>query len=533
MKKLLSAAVFTVLLVFGCGEEQSVPADPLSLVPEDAMIVIVLNDPAGIVRNIDGYIEDGVPAMGASMLENRICSQLEIASLDSMPSRYGLDPFGKMVFFMDNTMSQSIIFAVSSPDLTSFMTLMEKFGAEFQADQAIDSNPVYSIENGDGTMFITGLNGVAVIATDRTELESIIGKLSAETAIEVDPASLYMKYNMAMIGPLVMGQMPMARMLMKQSVQEEPAVPLYLPEIMDVYMDGLEVFLSQTDMVEITLSIGAEDIILRKNVVFTEGSDLAAAVVPGQERNMLQMIPMGDLANIRFSVPEEMSYQIARAGTGIFASDVPEETIRFWASLASSGGTAVYSDAEYLHQVSAFNLPEEYTIQDVSEMYRDYFSYLIPAISRDEEFARYFSITDNGIVQIDGCDFYNISMEINEETSMQFNYWITVNERTLLLETGNSPDRLISVINGSYQPAEVAGTGPMAGEISLAGYMELITAFTPGVMDIPEINHDLIIRWDGDYGDGSVQSEIVMNGRDASAAGFALFEALSSSLNQN
>ena len=151
MKRIFVLVLAGGLLLAGCGEEPSEQANPLSLVPENAMMVVTLNDPAGVVRNIDGYIEEGAPILGVGMLEGLICEQLAISSLDSMPERYGFDPSGVIVFWMENAMPNSMGMAVSAPDLPLFLSLMEEMGAEFTDEEPIDGNPVYSIDTGDGT----------------------------------------------------------------------------------------------------------------------------------------------------------------------------------------------------------------------------------------------------------------------------------------------------------------------------------------------------------------------------------------------
>ncbi|MEA3266293.1 MAG: hypothetical protein U9P42_05050, partial [Candidatus Fermentibacteria bacterium] len=71
MKRFILAAMLTAMLLTSCGSDvDSEQASSLSVVPDRAIVSIVVSDPAGMVRNIDGYIENGVPAMGANVLEN-------------------------------------------------------------------------------------------------------------------------------------------------------------------------------------------------------------------------------------------------------------------------------------------------------------------------------------------------------------------------------------------------------------------------------------------------------------------------------
>ncbi len=86
-----------------------------------------------------------------------------------------------------------------------------------------------------------------------------------------------------------------------------------------------------------------------------------------------------------------------------------------------------------------------------------------------------------------------------------------------------NPDILLSIVSEDYTPATVSGDGDMAGEMSLAGYIAAILAFSPGEMNLPEISSDVLMKWNGGFAEGGVQGEFVMNGSDALATGFALF----------
>ncbi len=57
-------ASLLVLALSGCGREE--PATPLSLVPESAMVSVVVTEPVTAVRNIDSYIAAGAPFLGTA-----------------------------------------------------------------------------------------------------------------------------------------------------------------------------------------------------------------------------------------------------------------------------------------------------------------------------------------------------------------------------------------------------------------------------------------------------------------------------------
>ena len=530
MKRWYVPVILAAMLVAGCGEGPSEQANPLSLVPDNAMIVVTLNDPAGVVRNIDGYIEDGAPILGANMLENLVCEQLAIPSLDSMTARYGFDPSGIVVFWMENAMPNSMGMAVSAPDLPLFLSLMEEMGAQLTDEEPVKGNPVYSIDTGDGTVYITGSGGVAIMTMAQTKLEPLIDRLSDQGG-EVLPTSLTMQFNLAMIGPMVAGQMPMARTMMLQGLAEDPTMPEFVPGLMNVYLDGIELVLTQADVATVTMTIGPEDFSVTKDLVFLEGSELAGMMVSPGGRDMLELIPAGDVATVRFRMPEEISIGIIQAFTEVFSPGAESENLQFWAGMSSNAAVAMYDDTP-MHLVAAYNLEEDVTLEQIAVMYSEYMDSFSSAFQSIGEIGEFFEIADNGIVQYEGADFYYMSMaiEVDTLTSMNFDYWMTIHNGALLLEMAEEPSLLLDVISGDFIPAALTGTGDIAGEMSLAGYLGMIMAFSPNGMDLPEINSDVIIRWDGGFGDGGMHTVMTLNGRDALATGFAFFGLLSATM---
>lgn len=530
MKKVLFPALLAMMLVAACGEQPTEQANPLSLVPENAMVVVTLNDPAGVVRNIDGYIEGGAPILGAKMLENLICEQLAISSLDSMPVRYGFDPSGLVVFWMESAMPNSMGMAVSAPDLPLFLSLMEEMGAVFTDEEPVNGNPVYSIDTGDGTVYITGSQGVAIMTMSAAKIETLLGELS-DQSFDVAPTSFTLHLNLSMIGPMVAGQMPMARTLMMQGLAEDPTMPDFIPGIMDVYMDGIQLVLTEADKMTVTMVVGPEDFVITKDVTFIEGSELAGMLVSPGGRDMLELVPAGDVATVRFRMPTDIAFGITKAFTDVFTQEIPEENLQFWSSMSSNVAMSLYDDGP-MHFVAAYELSGDISIEEIAAMYSEYMSLFSDMFDNFGEMEDFFTIVDNGMIQIDGVDFYSMSMSIavDSVSSMSFNYWMTVYDGALLLETAEQPEMLLSVVSGEFVSAELAGTGDMAGEMSLAGYLSMIMAFSPNGMDLPEIGSDVLIRWDGGFDNGAIHVVMTMNGRDAVATGFAFFGLLSATM---
>jgi len=524
MKRLVLPALFTALALVACGTDPVEVASPLSVIPESAMISIVLNDPAGMVRNIDGYIEEGAPILGEKLLENIICGQLEVPSLDSVQVRYGFNPSGQIAFWMQSAMPQSMAMAVSAPDFPLFITLLEEMGVEFSAEDPVNGTAVYSMESEEGTMYMAGVSGVALMAMSAEKLEALISGLSSDVSVQIPETSLFLQFNLSMIGPMAVAQMPMARMMITQRMAADTTMPYFVPAIMNVYMDGIEAFLSQADMLELTLITGEEDFVLRKKISFLPDTYLAGMSMDNQERDMLGSITSGDVATVRLQMPSEMAFDISKAFTEVFIPDADEEMLQLWSAMASNGAFAIYNDS-FFHVVSAYQTDEDITVEYVARMYAEYLDTFASALDESMEMSSFFTVQDNGLIEVNGTDFYSMLMTVATDSTgtMDFNYWLTVHDGALFLEIAPQPDILLSIVSGDYTPAVLESDGEMAGEISLAGYIKLIMSMSPGGMDIPVIGSDVIIRWKGNYTDGAMSGEMVMDGSDAVATGFAFF----------
>jgi hypothetical protein len=526
MKRLVLPALFTALALVACGTDPVEVASPLSVIPERAMISIVLNDPAGMVRNIDGYIEEGAPILGEKLLENIICGQLEVPSLDSVQVRYGFNPSGQIAFWMQSAMPQSMAMAVSVPDFPLFISFLEEMGVEFSVEDSVNGTAVYSMESEGGTMYMAGVNGVALMAMSTAKLEALISDsgLSSDVSVQMPETSLFLQFNLSMIGPMAVAQMPMARMMITQRMAADTTMPCFVPAIMEVYMDGIEAFLTQADMLELTLITGEEDFVARKRISFLPDTYLAEMSMDHQERDMLGSITSGDVATVRFQMPGEMVFDISKAFTEVFIPEADEEMIRLWSEMASNGAVAIYNGS-FFHVVSAYQIEEETTVEDFARLYSEYLEMLFPALEESMGVSSFFTVQDNGLIEVNGTDFYSMSVTVAADSTgiMDFNYWLTVDDGTLLLEIASQPDILLSIVSGDYTPAVLESDGEMAGEASLTGYIKLIMSMSPDGVDIPEIDSDVIIRWNGNYTDGAMSGEMVIDGSDAVATGFAFF----------
>ena len=523
MKSNLLVVLFVVLVFVACGTKEPATENstPLSVLPENVMVSLVINNSTGMVNNIDGYIEEGAAVIGQSFIENLICTELHISSFDSIPANYGIDPSGQIVFWMENATPQSMGLAASAPDFELFITVLEDLGKEIAIEEPVNDVIVYSLDTEDGTKYLAGSNGVALVAASLSNMEEMLANLSSDQLFELPPTSLTMNINLAMIGPMAAAQMPMARMMMMQGMSSDTTMPDFMPSMMDVYMDGIEAILTQADQLEFSLITGSEEFVIKKRVSFLPETELADIFVATEAEDMLSFITMGDIATVRYQMPEELTFTISKAFSEVFSSEISDEMISFWSEITANGAMSLFS-GDFIHMVAAYETDGSVTVEQIAEMYSEYFNAIMPMLQQNEEMANAFSFVDNGIVQIDGIDFYSISMNLLSGTEAEFNfdYWITIHDGAMLLETAEQPGILLDIISGDYTPAELAGTGTMTGEMSLAGYLNMVMSISDIGIELPEIDSDVIISWDSYCEDGVIYNEMSFDGSDAVATGF-------------
>lgn len=523
MKSHLLVVLFVVLIFAACGVEEpaSENANPLSVIPEDVMVSVIINNSTGMMNNIDGYIEEGAAAIGQNFLENLICTELNITSFDSIPANFGIDPAGQIAFWMENATPQSMGLAASAPDFDLFITVLQDLGEELTNEEPINGIAVYSLHTDDGTKYLAGSDGVLLISASIAKLETMLSNLSSEQLRELFPTSLTVNVNLAMIGPMAAAQMPMAKMMMMQGMSSDTTMPDFMPAMMDVYMDGIEALLTQADQLEFTLIAGSEEFVMKKRVSFLPETELATLLNTTEAEDMLSSITQGDIATVRYQMPEELTFIVSKAFSEVFTSEINEEMIGFWSEITANGAVALFN-GDFIHMVAAYETDGSVTLEQIAEMYSEYLNAIMPLFQQNAELAGAFSIQDNGIVQVEGNDFYSISMSIlpDEDAGFNFDYWIAIHDGAMLLETAAQPDILLDIISGDYTPAELAGSGAMAGELSLAGYLNMVMSMSSEGIELPEVDTDVIISWDSNCEDGVLYNEMSFDGSDAVATGF-------------
>ncbi len=289
-----------VLALSGCRKEG--PATPLSLVPEGAMVSVVVTEPVAAVRSIDAYIAAGAPYLGAGVVEGKAAGLLELENLDGLGD-LGLDPGGSLVFWMENMMPQSMAMGVSITDFPAFLSLMGRLGLTFQPGQPLDGLEVFQASSENGTIYAAQSRGVALLAMNRAKLGEMADALSREPAVETASGSVFLSLNIAMFGPMAASQIPM----IAQAAASDPEMSPLAAGIMALHFDATVAFLNQTRRCDITLTFGPEEITLDQMTVFNEGSDLAGLVVTPDVPSLLDRIPAGEVGTAQMKFPPELA----------------------------------------------------------------------------------------------------------------------------------------------------------------------------------------------------------------------------------
>ena len=76
---------------------------------------------------------------------------------------------------------------------------------------------------------------------------------------------------------------------------------------------GFEAILTQADQLEFTLITGSEEFVIKNRVSFLPETELATMFVATEAEDMLPFITQGDIATVRYQMPEELTFTISKA----------------------------------------------------------------------------------------------------------------------------------------------------------------------------------------------------------------------------
>lgn len=470
------AVTMLLLLAAACGKKED--ASPLDVLPESGFMMVAISDPTSIVSIIDDYIEQGVPIAGPDLLAKQIFEATSCTSLDSLTAMMGVDVHGTTVFYAAGINPQTIGAALPVPDPETFWLRTAEWGAEWTDVEAIDGTLVKTFSSGDMTVFVSTYRGLALFAGSRSEISTMIDRIEGRAphaSVTVTPSTIWMKLDVSMVGPMASGQLNMYRPQILSGMQSEmtgnPSEAM-IADMVELYLDAIDIFLLQTKYVEYTVTFGPENIDANCLATFTPGSTLATLMHPVEAADHLSMLPASDVMAARISMPPELSSAAAGAVFEALGVEVDQTFIDLTAQMSSNTSFAMYDDA-FMHFMAVYEMPEGSDLTDV----QSWIEFSI-ALSQDlmqgvEGIA--FSAPRDTV--IDGIQYLTygtavdpsmiaggqVSVTAQEVPAMAFTVWLAPHEDLLVMEMAPEPMLIAEVINGTYAGETMGGDAFFAG----------------------------------------------------------------------
>lgn len=498
------------LALSGCGRQE--PANPLSLLPENAMVSVVLTQPVAAVRNMDAYVAAGAPFLGTGVVENAVAGYLEVENLDDVAA-LGIDPQGSIVFWMESMMPQSMAMAVSITDFPAFLALLGRLGLEFQPGQPLDKMAVFQATSESGTIYAAETRGVALLAMNRGKLSTLAGALEPAASVEIAPASVFSSVNVGMIGPMAASQIPLIAGEMNSEMPPEAA------ELLSLYFDAAVVLLNQTLRYDMTITFGETDITAVQVLAFKEGSDLARLIVTPDNPSLLSSIPAGDVMSAQIKMPPELTGILMNAVYQAMGLSVDPALTAVWTEMSGCAAMSFFSDG-FLRFMAAYQMPQGASLVSLTGMIMDMAERTMAMLP--PELAGVVVFTPCEAVEVQGVSFmtttFSVFMPEQEglPDSIVINYWFAEHDGLFLVETGPEPAGILETIAGDFAPASglpgISQNGMCDYAMEVGGYLSLIRQFSPEDISLPEALPVLWITGGVTAENGVLQSNTVVSG---------------------
>jgi len=516
MKKITISLIPAFLILLGCGGEPGAPANAFTAMPDDAMMAFAIADPAALISNIDGYIEEGMPALGSCFIENTLCSILSVDDIEALMTQWGLDPNGTILFFMEAMAPATMGFAANTVDSEVFFAQMSDLGLTFTDADPIDNIAVKSTTIPTGNLFFAEHRSVLLAAGSRGILSSMIERLDSgvnpSDVQELAPGTLWSRMELSVMGPMAAAQLAMARpQIIAEMTVEGPDNEMGV-RMIGLYFDAISIFLNQTETVETFLVFGPGDIEGTAYIRFTPGSDLAALISsPVEVVDLTGLIPAGDVAMARASVPPELTKAILIAVTEALGVDFPEESLDFYADYSRNSAMSIMLDdaGSFMHLVAVYQLPEGTGLEEVRAFYELQLDFttsimgesagmvdfdLTETVYNGRTYLLFDMNLDFSTMDIDGADI----PETGFSEGMSFTTWITVDEELLFIEMADAPIVLDEILSGTLEDPTAdsapvfadAGSADFVLAFNLNAYIRMIMAFTGEDIDLSSLPED-------------------------------------------
>lgn len=499
MKRLFGVVVFA-LLAMACGQKP--PASVLDAMPESGLIRIVLTDPAAVITNIDGYIEQGVPIAGPNLAASWILAGLECENFDSLASRTGIDVHGSTVLYAAGMNPQTIGAAIQLTDPDAFWAYTEELGAEWVEADPIEGAVVKTIDTGDMVLTVATYRNVAMAAASVGEIQAMIDRLEGRAphaAVATAPGSLWMKADVSMIGPMAASQLSMYRDQIISGMGEEAAG---MEPVLGLYFDFFEMLLTQTSSVEYNLTFGPVDVEATQVIEAVAGSKLAS-YTPGEVLDYTGMLPAEGVAFTgRMSIPPDMSRDAMNALFGALGVSPGPEFVDLTAEMTANTAFAMYSDMP-MHMVAVYQLPEGVGTGQIRAWIESSAAFTQELLGRMGPMQG-FSMSPVAETEIGGVDYVTYSMTIDpaamaqagspglQTRAMTFTAWLALTEENLVLEMAPQPVLIPAILSGSIEGGTVAemeyfsAAGAETDAVfafEMGGYMRMIASFAQGELE--------------------------------------------------
>ncbi len=497
--KRLFFIVATAFLAMACGQKP--PASALDAMPETGLARLVVNDPAAVITNIDGYIEQGVPIAGPNLAARGILEGLECENFDSLAVKTGIDIHGATVLYASGMNPQTIGAALQLSDADAFWSYTSELGAEWVDADPIEGAVVKTIDTGDMVLTVATYRNVALAAASVGEIQAMIDRLegrSPHAAVQAAPGSLWLKVDVSMIGPMAASQMSMYRDQIISGMGDEAAG---MEPVLGLYFDFFSMLLTQVSSVEYSLVFGPADVEAAQVVEFVPGSQLAS-YVPGEVADYTGMLPAEGVALAgRMSLPPEMSRDAMNAFFGALGVSPGAEFVDMTAEMTANTAFAIYSDMP-MHMVAVYQRPEGVGPEQIRAWLESSLAFSQELLARMAP-VQGFAITPPSETEIGGVDFVTYSMTIDpaamapagstgpQTQPMTFTAWLAVTDGNVVMEMAPQPVLIPSMLSGTIEGGTVAemeyfasaGAGTDAVfAFEMGGYMRMIASFAPEQM---------------------------------------------------
>lgn len=512
LRRLAVFICLSALVLSGCGSQE--PASPLSLLPENAMVSVVLTQPVSAVRNMDAYIASGAPFLGEKVVENAAVGYLEIDGLDDLAT-LGVDPQGSVVFWMESMMPQSMAMAVSITDFTAFLSLLERLGLQFEPGEPLDKMDVFQAPSENGTIFVAESRGVALMAMTRNKLSEMAQALEPEASVEIAPASIHSSVNIAMIGPMAASQIPM----IAQAATTDAEIPAFAGNLMTLYFDAAVVVLNQTDRAEMTLTFGPETITADQTVYFKEGSDLARLVVTPGNPSLLDRIPAGQVLSAQVKMPRELAGIVMNSVYEAMGITIDPAVSDTWTSMSGCAAMSFFGDG-FMRFMAVYAMPEGQDLAGMTAMIMDMAvqsqSMLPPEMTGLINFSPCEPVTVDGVEMMNSRLAVVMPEEGVTADTLEITYWFASHDGLFIVESGEAPAGILQTVSGDFEPASgmpgLSGDGMFNYSMEIGGYLGMIRQFSPEDIGLPETIPALWVTGGVTAADGVMESHTEISG---------------------